>query len=82
MTSRARELFEEAMRLDEEDRNLLIDLLIGAMDDQGEDEGAEEAWAEEIRRRVSDLRSGVAETVTLGELLDRLDAQSSGRKTT
>jgi hypothetical protein len=57
MARSARELFEEAMRLDPAER-LLIDTL-----DAESEEGAEDAWRAEVERRIAELDSGSVEAV-------------------
>ena len=71
MAKSARELFEEAMRLDPEERATLIRLLIEAFDAEVE-EGVEEAWRVEIERRMAELDSGAVETVPWEEVRARL----------
>ena len=71
MARSARELFEEAMRLDPEERATLMRLLIETL--EGElDEGVEDAWRVEIERRTAELDSGAVETVPWEELRARL----------
>ena len=57
MARSARELFEEAMRLDPEERATLMRLLIESLDTDSE-EGVEDAWRVEIERRMAELDSG------------------------
>jgi putative addiction module component (TIGR02574 family) len=71
MAKSARELFEEAMRLNPQERATLMRLLIDTLD-AGSDEGAEEAWRAEIERRVAELDSGAVEAVPWDELRARL----------
>lgn len=71
MARSARELFEEAMRLDPDERAALMRLLIEALDAEAE-EGVEEAWRVEIERRMSELDSGAVETISWEDLRARL----------
>jgi len=71
MARSARELFEEAMKLDPKERATLMRLLIDTLDSESE-EGAEEAWRTEIEHRITELDSGVVETVPWEELRARL----------
>ena len=71
MARSARELFEEAMRLDSEERAKLIRLLIEALDAEAE-EGVEEAWRVEIERRMAELDSGAVDTIPWEEVRARL----------
>jgi putative addiction module component (TIGR02574 family) len=68
----ARELFDEAMRLDPQERATLLRLLIEALDAESDD-GVDEAWRVEIERRVAELDSGSVETIPWEEVRARLD---------
>jgi putative addiction module component (TIGR02574 family) len=74
MTRSARELFEEAMRLDAQERATLLRLLIEALDAEAE-EGVEDAWRAEIERRMAELDSGSVETIPWEEVRARLHRQ-------
>jgi putative addiction module component (TIGR02574 family) len=67
----AQELFEEAMRLDPEERATLMRLLLESLDGEAE-EGVEDAWRVEIERRMAELDSGSVQTVPWEELRARL----------
>jgi putative addiction module component (TIGR02574 family) len=71
MARSARELFEEAMRLDPKERAALVRLLIEALDAETED-GVEDAWRVEIERRMAELDAGSVETIPWEEVRDRL----------
>jgi putative addiction module component (TIGR02574 family) len=71
MTKSARELFEEAMRLDPKERATLMRLLVDSLDAESE-EGAEEVWRAEIERRIAELDSGEIQAVSWEELRARL----------
>lgn len=71
MTRSARELFEEAMRLDPEERATLMRLLIESLDTEAE-EGVEEAWMAEVERRMAELDSGAVQPLSWDELRARL----------
>jgi putative addiction module component (TIGR02574 family) len=64
-------LFEEAMRLDPEERVALTGLLIESLEPVSE-EGVEEAWLAEIERRMAELDSGAVQTIPWEELRSRL----------
>lgn len=72
MARSARDLFDEAMRLDPQERATLLRLLIEALDAET-DEGVEEAWRVEIDRRVAELDSGSVEAIPWEEVRARLD---------
>jgi putative addiction module component (TIGR02574 family) len=71
MPRSARELFEEAMRLDPEERATLMRLLIENLDAESE-EGVEDAWRVEVERRMAELDSGSVQTIPWEELRARL----------
>jgi putative addiction module component (TIGR02574 family) len=71
MAKSARELFEEAMRLDPKERATLMRLLVDSLDAESE-EGAEEVWRAEIERRIAELDSGQIQAVSWEELRARL----------
>jgi len=71
MARSARELFEEAMRLDPDEREALMRLLIEALDAET-DERVDDAWRVEIERRMAELDSGAAQTVPWEEVRARL----------
>ena len=71
MARSARELFEEAMRLDAKERATLMRLLIDTLDNESE-EGSEDAWRAEIDRRIAELDAGTVDTIAWEELRARL----------
>ena len=71
MARSARELFEEAMRLDPEERATLMRLLIETLD-AASDEGVEDAWRAEIEHRMAELDAGSVQTIPWEELRARL----------
>ena len=71
MARSARELFDEAMRLEPQERATLMRLLIEALD-ADTDEGVEDAWRVEIERRMAELDSGTVKTIPWEELRARL----------
>jgi len=56
MTPQASEVLEKALSLSSHERGFLIDRLIESLDEGAPEEGVEEAWAQEIKRRVDDIR--------------------------
>jgi len=77
MTKAARKLFEEAMRLDPEERALLTGLLIESLEPESE-EGVEQAWMAEVERRMTELDSGTVQPIAWEELRARLYGSSGG----
>lgn len=72
MARSARELFDEAMKLDPQERVTLVRLLIEALD-AGIEEGVDEAWRAEIERRMAELDAGSVEAIPWEEVRARLD---------
>jgi len=81
MARSARDLFEEAMKLDPDERIALTGLLIESLDPESE-EGVEEAWVTEIERRMTELDSGAVKPIPWDELRARLygGSRGSGRR--
>ena len=71
MARSAQELFDEAMRLEPQERATLMRLLIEALDADTE-EGVEDAWRVEIERRMAELDAGSVETIPWDEVRARL----------
>ena len=62
MTTHVTELFEKASVLSESDRATLAGLLIESLESEI-DPDVEEAWREEIERRMAELDSGAVQAV-------------------
>ena len=65
------DLYDEASALPAEDRAKLAGLLLETLDDQP-DPDAEEAWAAEVERRMSEYRAGRIRTVSWQDVRARL----------
>jgi putative addiction module component (TIGR02574 family) len=72
MTPRVLEVLEKALALSTQERGLLIDYLIESLDEGPVEEGVEEAWGEEIKRRVDDIRSGKVKMIPGEQVLREL----------
>jgi putative addiction module component (TIGR02574 family) len=72
MTPQVSEVLEKALTLPTHERGLLIDRLIESLNDGPAEEGVEEAWTEEIKRRLDDVRSGKVKTIPGKQLLRQL----------
>jgi putative addiction module component (TIGR02574 family) len=70
MTPEVSKLLEQALSLSVEEREALADSLISNLDGKV-DEGAHAAWEEEIERRVAELDSGTAKTISWAEVRKR-----------
>ncbi len=71
MKSTTQQLYDRALDLDERDRAALAALLIESLEEEPEP-GVEEAWREEIERRMAELDVGSVETVPWEEVRARL----------
>lgn len=75
MTPQVSKVLEKALALSTQERGLLIDHLIESLDEGPAEEGVEEAWDEEIKRRVDDIRSGKVEMISGEDVRRRLAAR-------
>ena len=71
MAASAKDILRQALELKEEERAELASLLIESLDAPAE-EGVEAAWAVEIERRMADLDSAAAKTLTWEEVRNKL----------
>ena len=69
LTPKASEILEKALELSDKERGQLIDRLAASLDEGSPDEGVEEAWTEEIKRRVDEIRSGKVKMIPGEEVL-------------
>jgi putative addiction module component (TIGR02574 family) len=75
MTPQVSEVLEKALALSTQERGLLIDHLIESLHEGPAEEGVEESWADEIKRRVDEIRSGKIEMISGEEVRRRLAAR-------
>lgn len=73
MTRAAQAILRDALSLDESDRAMLADLLIGSLQQEAEHEAVDPRLAE-IERRISELNSGAVEPIEWDEVRARLHA--------
>jgi len=66
------EVLAQAMQLSSKDRGRLIDELVESLDDEPAEPGVEEAWGEEIKRRVDEIRTGKVELIPGEEVMREL----------
>ncbi len=74
MVRNAAEVLRDALALPAEARAALIDSLIGSLD-HAIDEGAEEAWREEIYKRLEQIDSGAVRLMPWEDARRRLRAR-------
>jgi putative addiction module component (TIGR02574 family) len=72
LTSKAAEILEKAMELSSDERGLIASRLTASLDEDTPDEGVEAAWADEIKRRVDEIRSGKVKMVPGEQALSEL----------
>jgi putative addiction module component (TIGR02574 family) len=63
MTPQVSEVLEKALTLSTQERGLIIGRLIDSLDEGPAEEGVEEAWADEVKTLVEDIRSGKVEMI-------------------
>jgi putative addiction module component (TIGR02574 family) len=73
MAISAKELYEQALSLDEDERAALANLILQSLEPADPD--AEQAWADEIERRVKELKSGSVKTIPWDEVRSKLNAR-------
>jgi putative addiction module component (TIGR02574 family) len=71
-----KELREAALRLPPEDRARLASVLINSLDALEDVQAVDAAWADEVRRRVEDLRTGKVRLLD-GEQVFRLAREAA-----
>jgi putative addiction module component (TIGR02574 family) len=72
LTPQASELLQQALSLSSQERGLLIDRLIESLDQHPADAEVDKLWADEIKRRIDDVRSGRVEMIAGEETRRRL----------
>jgi putative addiction module component (TIGR02574 family) len=79
LTPEVSKLLEQALSLSVEEQEALANSLFSNLDremNEGPVEaGVEEAWAEEIKRRINDIRSGKTQMIPYEEVRRRLAAR-------
>lgn len=73
MTSAAKKILHEALALPEEDRRRLGELLLDSVA-QEPAEDVEQAWRDEVLRRVEQVRSGEVTLESWSDVKKRIDA--------
>jgi putative addiction module component (TIGR02574 family) len=75
MTPKASEVLFHAMQLSPQERELLIDELVESLNGGPAEAGVEEAWADEIKNRVDEIRSGKVKLIPGEEVEQRIAAR-------
>ncbi len=71
MTQKAQVLLEEALKLSANERAEVAEQLIASLDD-APDTGVEQAWQEEVQRRLGQIERGEVNTIPWEEVQRRL----------
>ena len=81
MTHEASELLKKALALSTEERAQLVESLLESLEERYKDPAAVEAtWNDEIARRIAELDSGKAKTISWEEVSQRISAKlTNGR---
>ena len=77
MTEEASAILKKALALPRDARAAIADTLLESLETSPPDEGVEQAWAEEIQRRVEDIDSGRVQLIPYEEVRRRLMARLS-----
>lgn len=75
MSAQVLEVLDKALAPSVKERWLLIDRLVESLDDEAAEEGVEAAWADEIKRRVDDVRLGRVKTIPGEQVLRELEEE-------
>ena len=73
MSTELAELRRTIQQLSQKDRAALAHDILLTLDDDEEEEGVEEAWQAEVKKRVDEYRSGQMASITEDELFARLN---------
>jgi putative addiction module component (TIGR02574 family) len=71
MTGEAKKVLDDALRLPDAERAELVGLLIESLDDES-DANVQEAWSEEIAKRLAEIDNGSAKTIPWSEVRRRM----------
>jgi putative addiction module component (TIGR02574 family) len=71
MTENVQQLFNDALNLSDCDRAELAGLLLGSLDEE-HDADSQQAWSDEIARRLEELNNGSVTPIPWAEVRKRL----------
>ncbi len=77
VSATVKHLYEQALDLEEEERAELAGRLLASLD--GEDEGVDDAWRQEVARRMAEIDSGAVQAVSWEEAREQLFGQHIAR---
>lgn len=75
MSTDLAELRRTIQQLSQKDRAALAHDILLTLDDEEEEEGVEEAWQAEVKKRVEEYRSGQMASITEDQLFARLNSK-------
>lgn len=79
MTAKAARVLQDALQLPPKTRADIAGTLLESLDEPA-DEGVEEAWAQEIERRIHDVESGKVKLVPWSEVRRGLRKRVAGKR--
>ena len=74
MNARIDHLIDEALALEPDERSAVVIALLDSLDGEDDSAAVARAWADEIRQRKRDLRSGASQAVSWADARARLEA--------
>ncbi len=74
------DLRDELMKLSPKERLELADELYSSVPDEVDDADWDQAWADEIRRRIEDIRAGRVQGIPVDEAFDGIRARLAARR--
>jgi putative addiction module component (TIGR02574 family) len=77
VTEEVSAILKKALALPPEERATIVDSLLESLEPSPPDEGVEQAWGEEIKRRVEDIDAGRVQLIPYEEVRRRLMARLS-----
>lgn len=78
MTKPTRAVLAEALRLGEDERAELAAEILASLDGPADDD-SEQAWADEIKRRIASIEAGTAKLEPWDEVRRRIEKEILGR---
>ncbi len=75
MSANTEKILEQALSLNESERAELANSILESLEPTDPD--ADSLWADEIKRRVEDLKAGRVETISWSEVRSELEAKLS-----
>jgi putative addiction module component (TIGR02574 family) len=77
MSQSPQQLLTEALEMPSADRGQLAAILIESLESDADDDGADEAWSDEISQRLQDIDAGRVRMIPWTEVRKRLRGQDA-----